>query len=46
MRTDWVFLPGAVALSAGVALALTLVLGYAGTWRALGASPAAYLRND
>src|SRR5690348_6560007 len=46
MRTDWVFLPGAVALSAGVALLLTLVLGYAGTWRALGASPAAYLRND
>jgi len=46
MRTDWVFLPGAVALSTGVALVLTLVLGYAGTWRALGASPAAYLRND
>jgi putative ABC transport system permease protein len=46
MRTEWVFLPGAVALSGGVALALTLALGYAGTWRALGASPAAYLRND
>ena len=46
MRTDWVFLPGAAALSAGVALVLTLVLGYVGTWRALGASPAAYLRND
>ena len=46
MRTDWVFLPGAAALSAGAALLLTLVLGYAGTWRALGASPAAYLRND
>ena len=46
MRTEWVFLPGAVALSAGVALALTLVLGYVGTWRALGASPATYLRND
>jgi len=46
MRTDWVFLPGAAVLSAGVALLLTLVLGYAGTWRALGASPAAYLRND
>jgi putative ABC transport system permease protein len=46
MRTGWAFLPGAVALSAGVALLLTLVLGYAGTWRALGASPAPYLRND
>jgi len=46
MRTDWVFLPGAAALSAAVALVLTLVLGYAGTWRALGASPTTYLRND
>ncbi|HKF72292.1 MAG TPA: FtsX-like permease family protein [Stellaceae bacterium] len=46
MRTDWVFLPGAAALSAAAALVLTLVLGYAGTWRALGASPTTYLRND
>ena len=46
MHGDWVFLPGAVALSACVALALTLVLGYAGTWRALGVSAAPYLRNE
>ena len=46
MRTAWVFLPGAVALSSAVALALTLVLGYAGTWRALGVSAAPYLRNE
>jgi putative ABC transport system permease protein len=46
MRTAWVFLPGAVALSAAVALGLTLVLGYAGTWRALGVSAAPYLRNE
>jgi putative ABC transport system permease protein len=46
MRTGWVFLPGPVALSAGVALALTLVLGYAGTWRALGAPAVSYLRNE
>ncbi|HVM78823.1 MAG TPA: FtsX-like permease family protein [Stellaceae bacterium] len=46
MRTDWVFLPGAVALSAIVALAMTLALGYAGTWRALGVSAAPYLRNE
>jgi predicted lysophospholipase L1 biosynthesis ABC-type transport system permease subunit len=25
---------------------LTLVFGFAGTWRALGAKPAAYLRNE
>jgi putative ABC transport system permease protein len=46
MRTGWVFLPGPVILSAGVALSLTLVLGYAGTWRALGAPAASYLRNE
>jgi putative ABC transport system permease protein len=46
MRADWVFLPGAVALSAIVALAMTLALGYAGTWRALGVSAAPYLRNE
>ena len=27
-------------------LTLTLLLGFAGTWRALGAKPAAYLRNE
>jgi len=46
MRADWVFMPGAVALSAAVALAMTLALGYAGTWRALGVSAAPYLRNE
>jgi len=46
MRADWVFLPESVLLSAGVALLLTLALGYAGTWRALSASAAPYLRNE
>ena len=46
MHTGWVFLPEAVAVSAGVALLLTLVLGYAGTWRALGTPAAPYLRNE
>ena len=46
MRSEWVFLPGAAALSAAVALAMTLVLGYAGTWRALSVSAAPYLRNE
>ena len=46
MRTGWVFLPEAVLASAGVALLLTLILGYAGTWRALGAPTAPYLRNE
>jgi len=46
MRTDWVFLPETAALSAGIALLLTLSLGFAGTWRALGAPATDYLRND
>ena len=46
MRSEWVFLPAAAALSAAVALAMTLVLGYAGTWRALSVSAAPYLRNE
>ena len=46
MHSEWVFLPGAVAMAAGVAVVLTLVLGYAGTWRALGAPAAPYLRNE
>jgi len=46
MRSEWVFLPEAAALSAAVALAMTLVLGYAGTWRALSVSAAPYLRNE
>jgi putative ABC transport system permease protein len=46
MRADWVFLPESALLSAGVGLLLTLSLGYAGTWRALGTSAAPYLRNE
>lgn len=46
MHTDWVFLPGALALSAGAVLALTLALGFAGTWRALGSAATPYLRNE
>ena len=46
MHQDWRFLPGAVALTALLATVLTLAAGYAGTWRALGAKPAPYLRNE
>ena len=46
MQSDWVFLPGPLLLTAGLAVGLTLVLGFAGTWRALGARPAIYLRNE
>ncbi len=46
MHQDWRFLPGVVALTALLATVLTLVVGYAGTWRALGAKPAPYLRHE
>ena len=46
MRSEWVFLPGPVAGILVLGVVLTLALGFAGTWRALGARPAAYLRNE
>ena len=46
MHAEWVFLPGPLVATAGLAIILTLVLGFAGTWRALGAKPAPYLRNE
>jgi putative ABC transport system permease protein len=46
MHTEWVFLPGPLVVTAGLAIILTLALGFAGTWRALGAKPAPYLRNE
>jgi putative ABC transport system permease protein len=46
MGTDWVFLPAPVFSSVALAVILTLVLGFAGTWRALGAKPARHLRAE
>ncbi len=46
MEGQWVFLPGAVAATAGLGAGITLLIGLAGTWRALGHRPAPLLRND
>jgi len=46
LKSEWVFLPGPLLVIVGSAVLLTLVLGFAGTWRALGAKPAAYLRDE
>jgi putative ABC transport system permease protein len=46
LKSEWVFLPAPLMVIAGGAVLLTLALGFAGTWRALGAKPAAYLRNE
>jgi putative ABC transport system permease protein len=46
IKIEWVFLPAPLLWTAGVATLLTLALGFAGTWRALGAKAAPYLRNE
>ena len=45
MQADWVFLPGPLAATAGFATLLGLGFGFAGTWAALGAKSAPYLRH-
>ncbi|HEY0523776.1 MAG TPA: FtsX-like permease family protein [Stellaceae bacterium] len=46
MRADWEFVPMAVLGTAVLSTTLTIVLGFAGTWRALGAKAAPLLRNE
>ncbi|MDX1605748.1 MAG: FtsX-like permease family protein, partial [Candidatus Competibacterales bacterium] len=46
MRSDWTFLPEAVALTVLLCTAITLLAGFAGTWRALGQKAAPLLRNE
>jgi putative ABC transport system permease protein len=46
MRSDWTFLPAPVLTTLVLAVLVTLALGFAGTWRALGAKPARYLRSE
>jgi putative ABC transport system permease protein len=46
MNAGWTFLPGPLLLTASGAVGLTIVLGLGGTWRALGAKPAPYLRGE
>jgi putative ABC transport system permease protein len=46
MHAPWSFLPGTVAGTVAAATLFTLIAGYAGTWRALGAKAAPYLRNE
>jgi putative ABC transport system permease protein len=46
MKMEWVFLPIPLLWTAGLAILLTLALGFAGTWRALSAKAGPYLRNE
>jgi putative ABC transport system permease protein len=46
MQLDWTFLPIPLLWTLGLAVFLTLGIGFAGTWRALGARSAAHLRDE
>lgn len=46
MHLDWTWLPGEAAATLILALAATILLGLAGSWRILGQKTAPYLRND
>jgi putative ABC transport system permease protein len=45
-ETRFVFLPWVVAGTAALSTLITLLIGFAGTWRALGAKAAPLLRNE
>ncbi len=46
IKIEWVFLPVPLLWTVGIATSLTLVLGFSGTWRALGAKAGPYLHNE
>ncbi|KIL98009.1 putative ABC transporter permease protein [Paramagnetospirillum magnetotacticum MS-1] len=46
MKTDWVFLPGATAATLAACVTASLLAGFIGTWKALGAKAAPLLRNE
>jgi putative ABC transport system permease protein len=46
MHFDWIFLPGRLAVTLIVSIAMMLAFGYAGTATALRAKPAPMLRNE
>jgi len=46
LRAEWIFVPGPVGIVLFGAVLLTVALGFAGTWRALGAPAAPQLRNE
>lgn len=46
MDTDWVFLPGVLAMTLVACILVTLTAGYVGTWRALSDKAGPWLRNE
>jgi putative ABC transport system permease protein len=46
LDADWHFAPAPLTALLGAAVAVTMALGFAGTWRVLGASAAPQLRHE
>jgi putative ABC transport system permease protein len=46
MHSDWTYLPSVAGFTVVLCMAVTLVLGFTGTWRALGQHAALHLRNE
>jgi putative ABC transport system permease protein len=46
LRADWIFVPAPLFVVLVGAVGLTMALGFAGTWRALGAKAAPHLRDE
>ncbi|HEX9810171.1 MAG TPA: FtsX-like permease family protein, partial [Alphaproteobacteria bacterium] len=46
MHTDWVFLPVPAAVTIAAATGAVILMGFAGTWRALARRPAPVLREN
>jgi putative ABC transport system permease protein len=46
MDMSWIFIPAAVWTTIAICLIVTLIIGFAGTWRALGQKAAPLLRNE
>ena len=46
MKAEWFFLPSVVAVTVAASIVVTIAVGFAGTWRALGQKAAFYLRNE
>ncbi len=46
MRWDWIFIPSSVLYTVFLSLAISLLLGMLGIWRALLHRPLVYLRNE
>jgi len=46
LDADWSFAPAPLAVLLAAAIGLTMALGFAGTWRVLGAAAAPQLRHE